>query len=213
MSNFNGEFSIKANVGEVIRFTSIVTERKDIKITTQNTSTPKNLVQLKPQYRQIEEVVINFKPTGVLKTDVLALKSAEKKLEVVQRIGLPTPTGDGYSPNLPVASLKDGGLSFNVETIYDAISGDLLKKKRLKEYEIMTANIKNIRNYFGENYFTKLKIPTKLIDNFLQFVYTSDNLRPYLSNKNFEATKPYLEKYLPIYLKRLQNSNLMQIVN
>ena len=33
LTDFNGNFTIPANPGDVVRFTSIVTERKDIKLT------------------------------------------------------------------------------------------------------------------------------------------------------------------------------------
>ncbi|MGZ5188108.1 MAG: hypothetical protein ACXWB5_01585, partial [Kaistella sp.] len=60
-------------------------------------------------------------------------------------------------------------------------------------------------------YFTNLKIPANYIDNFLQFVYTSDNILPYVQSNNYEAVGIYIEKYLPIYQRRLRNSNLMDV--
>jgi hypothetical protein len=63
--------------------------------------------------------------------------------------------------------------------------------------------INNTKSYLGEDYFTRLKIPKDLIDNFLQFVYTSDNLLPYIESSNYEAVKLSIDKYLPIYQKRL----------
>ena len=208
LSGYNGEFSIPAKEGDVIRFTSIITERQDFKIKPDNLSRKSNFVQLKPAYHQIEEIVIKFKPTGDIRKDVMALRSAEKPLKVAELIGLPEPVGDGYSPQEPVAALKDGGFSINVQTIYDAISGDAAKKKRLKNFEIMDSEISAVKNYYGVEYFKKLKIPANLIDNFIQFVYLSDNIKIYIMSKNLEGVKPYIEKYLPIYLERVQNSHL-----
>jgi hypothetical protein len=76
----------------------------------------------------------------------------------------------------------------------------------------MESSIKNIKNYLGEDYFVRLKVPKDLIDNFLQFVYTSDNLNLYTSASNYEVVKISIEKYLPIYQKRLRNSNLQNII-
>ena len=76
----------------------------------------------------------------------------------------------------------------------------------------MENSVKNIKNYLGEDYFVRLKVPKDLIDNFLQFVYTSDNLNVYTSASNYEAVKISIEKYLPIYQKRLRNSNLQNII-
>jgi hypothetical protein len=77
----------------------------------------------------------------------------------------------------------------------------------------MSQGIKNLQDYFGDDYFIKLKVPKELIPNFLQFIYSSDNISIFLESNNYEATKVYIEKYLPIYLKRLQNSHLMQITD
>lgn len=213
ISDYNGEFKINAKPGDVIRFTSINTERRDFTLSEEQLSNTINFIELKEGYILIPEIVIKFKPTGNLKTDVLALKKEEKALELAKMIGLPEPKGDGNPPQLPVASFAGGGLSFSVESIYDIISGDRKKKQRLYEYEKMSRGITTIKNYFGEEYFTEMKIPKNLIDNFLQFVYTSDNINPYLEVNNIEGTKPYIEKYLPIYLKRLRNSHLLEVVN
>ena len=75
----------------------------------------------------------------------------------------------------------------------------------------MSRSIKALQDYFGDDYFIRLKIPKELIPNFLQFVYSSDNITTFLDANNFEATKIYIEKYLPIYLRRLQNSHIMQV--
>ncbi len=70
LTNYNGEFTIQANPEDVIRFTSIVTERKDMKLSPQSFNN-RNLVELKVAYHDIQEVVINrFRPTGNLRYDV-----------------------------------------------------------------------------------------------------------------------------------------------
>lgn len=213
LTNFNGSFSINAKPGDVVRFTSIVTDRKDVVITEKMLQTSLNIVELKIAYYEIQEVVINkFKPSGNLKKDVLSLKTGEKEMKLKTIIGLPEPKGDGTPHQAPVLSLADGGLSFSIDTIYDLISGDHKKKQRLQNYEKMNAAINNIKQYYGEEYFLKLKIPKQFIDNFLQFVYSSDDLRPLIAAGNYEAVAIYIERYLPIYQRRLQNSKLMETV-
>lgn len=211
ISDYNGEFRINAKPGDKIRFTSIISERQDIEITEALLKNTINFIELKPAYHDIQEVVIGWKPSGNLRKDVLSLKQAEKKIAIASIIGLPEPKGNGTSPMQPIAAFQGGGLSFSIESIYDVLSGERKKKQRLYEYERMMAITGNIKNYFGEDYFIKLKIPVNMIDNFLQFVYSSDNLIPFIEAKNIEATKSYIEKYLPIYLKRLKQSNLMDI--
>lgn len=212
LSNYNGNFTISANAGDVIRFTSIVTERKDIRLTQQMVA-QKNLIELRIAYYDIQEVVINrFKPTGNLRYDVNALRKEDKALAIKKVIGLPEPKGDGTPPQLPVAGLRDGGLTFSLESIYDILSGERKKKQRYLAYERMNNSVTQIKNYLGKDYFVKFKIPENLIDNFLQFVYTSENIEPYIMAGNFEAIKIPIEKYLPIYQRRLRNSHLQEIV-
>jgi len=211
LSDVNGNFTIAAKPGDIIRFTSIVTERKDIKVTDNMLQGKPLLIELKIAYYEIEEIVLNrFKPSGNLKKDVLALKTGEKEMKLKEMIGLPEPKGDGTPPQLPLLGMAGGGISLSVDSFYDLISGEKQKKERLQAYERMSRSISNIKEYFGPQYFADLKIPPHLTDNFLQFVYSSDNLYPYVLAGNYEGTKIYIEKYLPIYQRRLKNSNLMQ---
>lgn len=213
LANYNGNFRIAANAGDVIRFTSIVTERKDIKVT-QNMLSANNLVELLIAYYDIQEVVISrFRPTGNLRFDVNSIRKEDKALAIKKVIGLPEPKGDGTSPELPIAGFRDGGLTFSIESIFDALSGERKKKQRYVAYERMNNSVTQIKNVLGADYFTKLKIPENLIDNFLQFVYTSENVEVYVQTGNFDAIKIPIEKYLPIYERRLKNSHLQDIVN
>jgi hypothetical protein len=212
LTTYSGEFNLKAEPGDIIRFTSIITERKDVKLTPQMLTT-KNLVELKVAYYDIQEVIISrFRPTGNLRYDMNSIRKEDKALALKKVIGLPEPKGDGTSPVLPVAGLRDGGLTFSLESIFDILSGDRKKKQRLVAYERMNNSVTNIKNYLGTDYFTRLKIPENLIDNFLQFVYTSENIDVYVQTGNFEAIKLPIEKYLPIYQRRLKNSHLQDIV-
>lgn len=211
LTNYNGNFNIEAKLGDVIRFTSIITERKDFKVSQQMLG-GKNLIELKIAYYDIQEVLISrFKPTGNLRYDVNAIRKEDKSLALKKVIGLPAPKGDGTPPELPVAGLRDGGLTFSLESIYDILSGERKKKQRYLAYERMNSSIVQIKNYLGKDYFVKFKIPENLIDNFLQFVYTSENIQPYVLAGNFEAIKIPIEKYIPIYQKRLKNSHLQEI--
>ncbi|MDP9956628.1 hypothetical protein J2X97_002287 [Epilithonimonas hungarica] len=212
VANYNGEFHINAKEGDIIRFTSIATERKDLEVTKEMLQRSKTFVELQIAYYEIQEVILSsFRPTGNLRRDVAMLKSSEKAFELKKMIGLPEPKGDGTSPDIPVLSFNQG-LSFSINSIFDLISGEKKKKERYYQYEKMSKHIKDLQNYYGDDYFVKMKIPKELIPNFLQFVYSSDNITAFVESDNYEAAKIYIEKYLPIYLKRLQNSHLMQVV-
>lgn len=213
-ANYLGEFSIAAKPGDVIRFTSIVTDRHDVKVTAELLENRKNYIELKIAYYDIQEVVISkFKPSGNLRRDVNALKVDAKTAELQKMIGLPQPKGNGAPPIQPMTEFANGGLAFNLESIYDMISGERKKKERALKYEQMTNSISQIRQFYGNQYFTNLRIPEALIDNFLQFVYTSDNISGFVAQKNFDAVAVYIEKYQPIYLRRVRNSSLTEGIN
>lgn len=213
-TDYFGTFKIPAKVGDVIRFTSIITDRTDIKVTEEQMQTSKNFVELKVAYYDIQEVIVSrFKPTGNLRKDVTSLKNGEKAYVLQKMIGLPMPKGDGTPPLLPPVGFGGGGLNFNLGSIYDIFSGERKKQERARQYEIMTSEIANIKNYYGTPYFTNLKIPMNLIDNFLQFVYTSDDITTFVQANNYEAVGIYIDKYLPIYQRRLRNSSLMDVSN
>lgn len=213
LASYNGEFKIQAKEGDLIRFTSIVTQRKDLVVTRGMLENTNNLIALEIAYREIPEILLSrFRASGNLPKDVRTLDSKKTALELAKIIGLPAPKGDGTPPVQPLASLANGGLSISLETLFDVISGENKKKQRLYEYERMSATIRKVRAYFGDDYFTKVKIPKELIDNFLQFVYTSENITLYVETANYESVKVPMEKYLPIYLKRLRNSNLQNLL-
>ncbi|MGA9213270.1 hypothetical protein [Kaistella sp.] len=213
-TDYFGTFKIPAKPGDVIRFTSIVTDRTDVKVTAEQLQSSKNFVELKIAYYDIQEVVISkFKPTGNLRKDVSSLKNGEKTLALQKMIGLPSPKGDGLPTQLPVAGFSGGGLTFGLDSIYDILSGERKKQERAQQYEKMNVAVTNIKNYYGEAYFSNLKIPVNLIDNFLQFVYSSDDINYYVKANNYEAVGIYIDKYLPIYQRRLKNSHLMNMLN
>lgn len=214
LANYEGRFNIPAVVGDKIRFTSIISERKDITLTAEMLKSNRTMIELLIAYIEIEEVVLNrFRATGNLKKDLLALDQVNKVEEIQKMIGLPRPKGDGTSPTQPIADLRDGGLTFSLESIYDVITGEKKKKERTAAYENMNNTVKNIRQYFGDEYFVRLKIPTNLIDNFLMFVYTSDNLDRLIQNNRYEVIAFSIERFLPVYLKRLKNSQLSEIIS
>lgn len=211
-TDYFGSFKIPAKAGDVIRFTSIITDRRDVVVTEESLQSANNFVELKLAYYDIQEVVISkFKPTGNLRKDMSSLKTGEKTLALQKMIGVPAPKGDGNPPELPVAGFYGGGLTFSLESIYDILSGEKKKKERTLQYEKMNKAVTAIKNYYGDDYFTNLKIPVNLIENFLQFVYTSDDINPYVQNNNYEPIAVYIEKYLPIYHRRLRNSHLMEV--
>ncbi|WP_300668814.1 hypothetical protein [Soonwooa sp.] len=211
LADYNGNFTLPAKAGDVIRFTSIITERKDLKLTNDQIVTTKNFIELSIAYYEFQEVIVSaFKASGNLRKDVTSLKSTDKSYEIRKVIGLPAPKGDGTPPQESLMGLRDGGYSLSISSLYDMLSGEAKKKKRLYEYERMEKSISGVQKYFGDDYFVRLKVPKEFIQNFLQFIYSSDNIAYLTEAGNYEAIKPYIERYLPVYQKRLKNSHLAE---
>ncbi|ADQ81861.1 hypothetical protein Riean_0697 [Riemerella anatipestifer ATCC 11845 = DSM 15868] len=218
LCDYKGAFKIAASKGDVIRFTSITTDRTDITITEKHLVTYNNIVELKMAYNVIPEVKLSkFKPSGILKNDVIALDDKKSPLALKQIIGLPESKGDGTPPEAPPIAFVGGGLGggvvISVDAIYDVISGDRKRKRRLYAYEKMMKTTAAIRNYYGDDYFVSMKIPKHMIDDFLQFVYSSEeSVFALVQNNKYEGVKVYFEKYLPIFQKRMKNTTIMEVV-
>lgn len=211
LSKTNGTFSIPALAGDKIRFTSMLAVRKDLTIGVKDIENESNYIQLTPSYHSIEEVVLGWKPSGDLRADVMTLKDESRRMAIADMLGLPQPKPRDRNYTEPLAGFSGGGLAVSVDGIYNLISGEQKKKERLLAYERMQRSVSSMRNYFGEDYFEKVKIPTRMIDNFLQFVYSSDNIALLIENGQIESTKVFIEKYLPIYQKRLRDSSSYSI--
>lgn len=207
LATFRGQFKINAKVGDVLRITSNRTERKDIKVNTRLIEQPYVFIEIELTPREIEEVVIStFKPTGNLKKDVEKLhkvKNDDENEKIKEMIGLPKPIVPEYS-SAPI-SLANGGFNLDIQSVYDIFSGEMKKKQRRLEYEKMQEVIRMVRNSVEEQYFSQLRIPQHLIDNFLEFIYKSEN-----KNLNEINVRFLSQKYNPIYQKRLENSLLIK---
>ncbi|MRM83937.1 hypothetical protein [Riemerella anatipestifer] len=218
LCDYKGAFKIAASKGDVVRFTSITTDRTDITITEKHLAIYNNIVELKMAYNVIPEVKLSkFKPSGILKNDVIALDDKKSPLALKQIIGLPESKGDGTPPEAPPIAFVGGGLGggvvISVDAIYDVISGDRKRKRRLYAYEKMMKTTAAIRNYYGDDYFVSMKIPKHMIDDFLQFVYSSEeSVFALVQNNKYEGVKVYFEKYLPIFQKRMKNTTIMEVV-
>jgi len=212
IANYQGNFSLPARVGDIIRFTSIFTERRDIELTRQLLERKNMLIKLDLAYYDIPEVVINgFRPTGNLKRDVLTLPPS-KKIILAEKIGLPEPKNPDMPSRSSIVDFQNGGIGLGIQSLFDIISGERKRQERLQTYETMQKGVESMRKFFGDEYFTEKKIPENLIDNFLQFVYISDNLGPVLRENKFVLAEISINKYLPVYLRRLQTSRLEEVV-
>ncbi len=212
LSNIKGNFVLPVKLGDIIRFTSVITNRVDVKIDANLLAKSNNSVFLDVADMEIKEIVLSrFKPSNNYPKDLLKLKINNDKMERLNRaIGLPN--GKDFEPELDQIASFNNGMVLNINAIYELLSGENKKKKRLYEYEKMKNNLNKINHYYGDIFFINQKIPLRLVNDFLQFVYLSDNIENLVEKHNYASISFYINKYLPIYLQRIKNSNLLEIV-
>lgn len=199
LTNNDGNFSIKADVNDELRFIKENFERGSKVLHNSDFFTPLS-IQLVRVPTEIEEVKVAVKPTGDLGKDINRLKVDHSKETLQKEIGLPQPKGiqrEKVPKSLPLAIA-----TLNIDAIYKLTSGTARKMKTLYKYEDMQRNINWITEHNGDEYFTQRGIPKEKISEFLEFSILIEpkiiqNIKMNsLSKVNFE-----LENTTDIYLK------------
>lgn len=155
----------------------------------------------------MDEAVITKKLTGYLDIDA---KYSGKK-DVVTKLY------DELGVNPDASKLRDSSnftlgkdislMHVNVEKIFESITGDLRRRQNLYAFEGKEFKIKEIQDFFGEDYFVKdLEIPKEKIREFVYYSYETNTQIPIsLDNQNFLSIMIELQKTAPLYLTRLKN--------
>lgn len=204
-ADFEGRFSLEAQSGDRVVFTSLYTDRKEQLLRASDFSS-EQIIRLSISYFEMKEVVISgFTPTGILQRDVLRLKTGSKKQDLIDKIGLPQAPQRNAVTEEQFLSMNPDGIGLNIISILDALTGERKNKIRAKKYEFMLSQVKKVHSYFGDAYFIEKKIPANRIDDFLQFIYYSEGGKLYDDEFSLNIASIYIDKYLPVYQKRLKN--------
>lgn len=208
ISNFSGNFTILASVDDVLEFKSDYYENRRIKITPQIYQQPKFVVHLSINIIELQEALISANLSGILTKDVTAGKRKDNLTELYKKLGV----NPDINPIKDTSDLKFGLLGgdisltrLDVGRIYDALTGNLKKRQELMKYESNIAKHRHLRNYFGEDFFTKeLKIPTHKIDDFINYAFITTDMNSDFDNRLYLKIMDTFTQYAPIYRNLFQ---------
>lgn len=203
ISNFAGNFSIQANTDDVLEFKSDYYENRKIKITQEIFDKSKFVVHLNIDVIELQEALISANLTGILTKDVTAGKRHDDITLLYKKLGV----NPDINPTKDTSALKAGFLGgdisltrLDVGRIFDALSGDLRRRKSTMEYETNSDKYTSIRKYFGDDYFTNdLKIPKHKINNFIQYTFTTSGMDRDFENRNFLRIMETMNRYSQLY--------------
>lgn len=200
ISDKNGEFQIPVRVNDTLIFSGVQYKVKYKVISKSDLQQIQVFIKLEPFLNKLDEVLI--KPVSVAKR--LNLPNADKKPLTNLEARL-----HGHSKaNLPLTILgtllgKKGGIN----NIYYIASGKRKKDRKLQKLinedklkGLNEATIIKIKQHFKNDFFIyTLKIPSKEIDNFIEYCVQYNIIKLFNDNKLLEATELMLKhskKYL-----------------
>ncbi|WP_312553621.1 hypothetical protein [Empedobacter brevis] len=204
ISNFTGTFLIQAKVNDTLKIQSDWYENRLIILRSNLFNKQTIVVHLAVQTIQLNTAFIGQKLTGILEKDV----KNGKKTDVITKLYKSLGVNPDIKPIKDTSSLKAGLFSgditltrLDVGRLYDVFSGKAKQRKALLDYEDKYDKITKIKNYFGEDYFTKdLNIPKFKIRDFIENALTNTGSTIELNDVNYFKLLQLFNSYSKIYL-------------
>ena len=187
----NGKFTISAKLQDEIRFVKKGYDR--ISHIVKSADFDKHiLLQMRKSETIINEVVI------IPKSKIDRLK---KDIEV--------PTVKKGTESKPKPAKWKDVLALDIDAFEELIKGNARRKKTRYKYEDMQADILQVKEFLGEEYFIENKIPSERIHEFLEFsIIEKPEIKKHMKTGNQTQIMMVLEKLFPIYHKRLEMNNI-----
>lgn len=196
----NGEFKITANISDEFRFVKKGYDRIShlVKVSDFDKHI---LLKMKKSETTINEVVIIPKSKiDRLKKDI-EVPTVKKGTESKPK---PAKWKDVVKiPPIPIV------IAFDVSAFEELITGNARRKKTRYKYEDMQADILQVKEFLGEEYFIENKIPSERIHEFLEFsIIEKPEIKKHMKTGNQTQIIMILEELFPIYHKRLGMNNI-----
>lgn len=209
ISNFTGTFFIEAQVNDTLQIQSDWYENRQIILRPNLFNKPEIVVHLAVQTIQLNTAFVGQKLTGILEKDV----KNGKKQDVITNLYKSLGVNPDLKPIKDTSSIKAGLFSgditltrLDVGRLYDVFTGKAKQRKALIDYETKYDKITKIKNYFGEDYFTKdLKIPKFKIRDFIDNALNNTGNNIQLNDVNYFKLLQLFNSYSKIYLDFLYN--------
>ncbi|MFA7688262.1 MAG: hypothetical protein WCY25_10400 [Moheibacter sp.] len=206
ITDLTGSFAIHAMAGDSLLIRSTFYESRRFYLTEFLLGKELLSIHLNMQPIVLEEALIAPKLTGILEKDAKYVHRHDPVAELYTEMGI-NPDVKPRRDATDFAMWKDiSPLHLNVEKLSDVISGDLRRRQNLFNYEDKEAILTEIREYFGDDYFTQdLDIPHEKIREFIFFAYETTFIAEHHKVHNYFKIMEELIKAKPIYINRLQS--------
>jgi len=187
----NGKFTISAKLQDEIRFVKKGYDR--VSHIVKSADFDKHiLLKMRETETVIKEVVI------IPKSKIDRLK---KDIEV--------PTVKKGTESKPRPARWKDVLALDIDAFEELITGNARRKKTRYKYEEMQADVLQVKEFLGEEYFIENKIPSERIHEFLEFsIIEKPEIKKHMKAGNQTQIMMILEKLFLIYHKRLEMSNI-----
>ena len=187
----NGKFTISAKLQDEIRFVKKGYDR--VSHIVKSTDFDKYiLLKMRETETVIKEVVI------IPKSKIDKLK---KDIEV--------PTVKKGTESKPKPAKWKDVLALDIDAFEELITGNARRKKTRYKYEGMQADILQVKEFLGEEYFIENKIPSERIHEFLEFsIIEKPEIKKHMKTGNQTQVMMVLEEMFRIYHKRLEMNNI-----
>lgn len=210
ISNFTGTFFIEAKVNDTLQIQSDWYENRQIILRPTLFNKSEIIIHLAVKTIQLNTAYIGQKLTGILEKDV---KNGRKQ-DVITNLYKSLGVNPDIKPIKDTSSIKAGLFNgditltrLDVGRLYDVFSGKAKQRKALIDYETKYDKITKIKNYFGEDYFTKdLNIPKFKIRDFIDNALNNTGNNIQLNDVNYFKLLQLFNSYSKIYLDFLYNN-------
>lgn len=200
-TNDRGMFSIRASIGDELVFTHDFYKERIIKITSDILAKGLIIVHLNIETIELAEARINTLNKDWKKNIKVEKNSVTKLYE-----------GLGLNPNMqyhkvnPNASsmLNSNGLLDPTQWI-SVITGQKKKAKQQDQYFKRVDKIKDVENYFTQNYFIEsLNIPENKVTDYVTYCYANFELEKLVKENRYDKITEILEEQASKYLEMIK---------
>ena len=198
ITNADGTFSIMANPGDTLVFSSIQFKENRILLTAENFTDLNFTVKLSMVMHQLQEVIvkrydnINARDLGIVSSNQKTYTEAERKLKTSTDLN---------------AQVGLGG-SISLDPLLNVFSGRSAMLKKELAVEKKEFFMKLLENMFTLDHFVnRLKIPTEYVKGFEYFAVENDRFTVILNSKNKTSTEFLLGELAVKYKEILAGEN------
>ncbi|WP_162984947.1 hypothetical protein [Mesonia aquimarina] len=198
VNKIDGAFSIAANTGDEVIFSSVQYQPYQLTITKEMLE-KENKVFLFLEVNQLKEVKLsNIDLTGDLTKDA---KNVDTYVFDPRSVGLPRPKPKLTTAQRRIKTPTTGSGLVSVDHIINSISGRLAMLWRQREYEIEKNWVQKGLEQFPPSFFTEeLEIPAAFHEDFMYFCLTKEGYKNFVTHNKLELIK-FFKKQTVAYKK------------